>query len=152
MVDYDKPLSLSLLAYLLFCVAFVLISTAVYVLFYGGKFWNDGILQYIESEAQQMLVIIIFSIFILIASIGILKSSPSSRGLLIALCGITAIHGIVVMSSDFTRGLVFLVIVVVIVVYLFTYGVSSVFQPMDSRKAVDAIDTLDSFRKGRLYK
>jgi hypothetical protein len=152
MVDYDKPLSLSLLAYLLFCVAFVLISTAVYVLFYGGKFWNDGILQYIESEAQQMLVIIIFSIFILIASIGILKSSPSSRGLLIALCGITAIHGIVVMSSDFTRGLVFLVIAVVIVVYLFTYGVSSVFQPMDSRKAVDAIDTLDSFRKGRLYK
>jgi hypothetical protein len=152
MVDYDKPLSLSLLAYLLFCVAFVLISAAAYVLFYGGKFWNDGILQYIESEAQQMLVIIIFSIFILIASIGILKSSPSSRGLLIALCGITAIHGIVVMLSDFSRGFVFLIITIIIIVYLFTYGVSSVFQPMDSRKAVDAIDTLDSFRKGRLYK
>jgi hypothetical protein len=152
MVDYDKPLSLSLLAYLLFCVAFVLISAAVYVLFYGGKFWNDGILQYIESEAQQMLVIIIFSIFILIASAGILKSSPGGRGLLIALCGITAIHGIAVMQSDFPRGFVFLVIAIVIIVYLFTYAVSSVFQPMDSRKAVDAIDTLESFRKGRLYK
>ncbi len=152
MVDYDKPLSLSLLAYLLWCVAFVLISAAVYVFFYGGKFWNDGILQFIESEAQELLVIIIFSIFILIASAGILKSSPGGRGLLIALCGITAIHGIAVIPSDFPRGFVFLVIAIVIIVYLFTYAVSSVFQPMDSRKAVDAIDVLESYRKGRILR
>ena len=152
MVDYDKPLSLSLLAYLLWCVAFILISAAVYVLFYGGKFWHDGILQFIESEAQQLIVIIIFSIFILIASVGILKSSPGGRGLLIALCGITAIHGIVVMLSDFPRGFIFLVIALVIIAYLFTYAVSSVFQPMDSRKAVDAIDRLESYRKGRFFR
>jgi Na+/melibiose symporter-like transporter len=152
MVDYDKPLSLSLLAYMLLCVAFVLISTAVYVLFYGGKFWNDGILQVIESDAQQVLVIIIFSVFIMIASAGILKSSSGGRGLLIALCGITAIHGIVVMLSDFPRGFVFLVIAIVIIAYLFTYGVSSVFRPMDSRKAVDAIDALESYRRTRHFK
>lgn len=152
MVDYDKPLSLSLLAYLLLCVAFILIAMAVYVLFYGGKFWHDGILQIIESEAQQLIIIIILSIFIIVAAAGILKSSSGGRGLLIALCIITAIHGVVVMLSDFTRGLVFLVIAIVIIAYLFTYGVSSVFKPMDSRKAVDAIDALESYRRTRFFK
>lgn len=152
MVDYDKPLSLSLLVFMLWCIAFVLISAAVYVFFYGGKFWNDGILQYIESEAHQVIIIIIFSIFILIAGGGILKSMPSGRGLLIALSIITAVHGIFVVQTDFTRGIVFLAVAVIIIIYLFTYGVSSVFQPMDSRKAVDSIDALESYRRTRHFK
>jgi hypothetical protein len=152
MVDYDKPLSLSLLAFLLLCVALVLISASVYVFFYGGKFWNDGIMQYVESGALQIIIIIIFCIFIIVAAAGILKSSSGGRGLLIGLCIITAVHGIFVMLSDFIRGLVFLVIAIVIIAYLLTYGVSSVFQPMDSRKAVDAIDALESYRKTRFFK
>ncbi len=152
MVDYDRPLSLPLLVYILWTVAFVLIAMAVYILFYGGKFWNDGILQFVESQEQQLIVIIIFSIFILISGIGILKSSPAGRGLLVALCAITGIHGILVMQSDLARGLVFLIVAVIIIAYLFTYGVSSVFRPMDYKKAVDAIDALDSYRKGRFFR
>lgn len=152
MVDYNRPLGIPLMVYLLWSLAFFLIAIAVYVLFYGGKFWHDGILQYIESEQQQLLVIIIFSIFIMISGIGMLKTSPTSRGILVALCIITAIHGILVLLSDFVRGFLIMIIALVIIAYLFTYGVSSVFKPMDSRKAVDAIETLESYRKGKLFR
>jgi len=152
MVNYNRPLGIPLMVYLLWALAFFMIAIAVYVLYYGGKFWHDGILQYIESEEQRLLAIIFFSILILISGIGMLKTSPTSRGLLVALCIITGIHGILVMLSDFVRGFSIIIIALVIIGYLFTYGVSSAFQPMDSRKAVDAIEALESYKKSRLFR
>ncbi|UCE38305.1 MAG: hypothetical protein JSW00_03445 [Thermoplasmata archaeon] len=152
MVDYDKPLTLSLLAYILWVLSLIFIAISVYVLFYGGKFWNDGILQFLESESHHLYVIIAFSILILTSGASILKSSSWGRNLLIVLCIIVVIHGIIVMLSDTVRGILIVLISAGIIAYMLTSRVSAVFQPIDSRKSIKAIETLESYRRSRHFK
>jgi hypothetical protein len=149
MVNYDRPLGLSLMAYLLWVFALVLISFSVYALLFGGKFWYDGILQVFDSRVLQIIILIIFSLLLIFSGIGILTSSPAARGLLIALSGLVVVHGLLVLSTDFTRGLLAIVVSGCVLGYMLTSGVSEVFSPMDSRKGVDAIDTLESYRRTR---
>ena len=62
MVDYDKPLGVSLLAYLLFALALITISAAVYVFFYVSEFWEIGLLQTLESKNLRFLIVLFFSL------------------------------------------------------------------------------------------
>jgi hypothetical protein len=149
MVNYDKPLGLSLLAYILWVLALVIIVGTVYVSLFEGKFWNDGILGFLESQTLQIIIILLFGVLLIIAGIGLLASSQGGRVLLIILSAIVVIHGIFVLLDDLTRGLVVTAIGAVVTLYMLKSDVASVFKPVDSRKAVDAIDTLESYRKSR---
>ncbi len=147
MVNYDKPLTLSLLTYILWVLALVIIAMTVYVFFLEeGEFWDHGILQYMGSEFISFIVIIAFCLLMVFAGIGLLTESGAGRGLLMVLCIIVVIHGILILLSDFTRGGMITIIGAVIFVYMLKSDVSEVFQPIDSRKSVDAIDTLESYR------
>jgi hypothetical protein len=152
MVDYEKPLTLSLLAYIFLLLAFLFIAVAVYVLFGGEKFWNDGLLEGLQSETIQLFVIMGFSVLMIISSIGLLKTSPAGRGLLIMLSIISAVQGAAVALSDITRGIVIIILCIILILYLNTYDVKSVFQSIDSRKSVNAIESLESYRRGRSLK
>lgn len=149
MVNYDRPLSLSLLSYILWVIALILIPLSVYIMFYGEIFWHDGILQYAGSESQKLFVVIGFALLMAFSGIGLLSSASWGRGLLIALCIIIIIHGVLVLQTDTLSGLLFIVLGGWILGYMFTSGVRDVFKPIDSRKTVDALDTLESYRKGR---
>jgi hypothetical protein len=149
MVNYDKPLGLSLLAYILWVLALVIIVGNVYVFLFEGEVWNNGILGFLESQTLQFIIIMLFSVLLIVAGIGLLTSSQGGRVLLIILSIIVVVHGIFVLLDDFTRGIIVVAIGAVVTLYMFKSDVSSVFQPVDSRKAVDAIDTLESYRKSR---
>ncbi len=149
MVNYDRPLSLSLLSYILWVIALVLIPLSIYIMFYGEIFWHDGILQYIEAESTKLIVVIVFALLLAFAGIGLLSSASWGRGLMIGLSLMVIIHGLLVFFEETLNGLFFMIIGGWILVYMFTSGVSDVFKPMDSRKTVDALDTLESYRKGR---
>ncbi len=149
MVNYNKPLGITLLTFFLLLLAFVILSLFVYVFFYGGDFWYDGLLKDLRYEEQKFLAIITFSILILISGIGLLKSRSLGRWILIALCGIGAIHGAFIAQIDLNRGVLILGMCIVIALYMLTPSVSESFKPMASTKAVDAIDTLESYRKSR---
>jgi hypothetical protein len=149
MVDYDKPLGLSLLAYILWVFALVIIVGGFYVFLFGEKFWNDGILKFLGSESLQLIIIIGFGILLISTGIGLLTSSPGGRVLLIILSIIVCAHGIFVLLDDLIPGIVFLAVGAVVTLYMLKSDVASVFQPVDARKAVDAIDTLESYRKSR---
>ena len=152
MVDYNKPLGISLLAYLLFALALIIITAAVYVFFYESEFWETGILNMIDSGDLRFLVVIGFALLIAVSGIGLLKTSPRGRGLLMVLDLVAVIHGLVVAQSDLLRGLVIIVICIVVLAYIFSSNVSEVFRPMDSRKAVDSISALESYHRVRSYK
>lgn len=149
MVNYDKPLGLSLLAYILWVIALVIIVGSVYVFFFEGKFWNDGVLQFLESQTLQLIIVLVFSILLIVAGIGLLTSSQGGRVLLIILSIIVVIHGIFILLDELIRGIIVVAIGAVVILYMLKSDVASVFQPVDSRKAVDAIDTLESYRKSR---
>lgn len=149
MVNYDKPLGISLMAYILWLLAIVIIAANVYVFFYGGQFWNDGVLKFLESSTLQFIFIIVFCLLLVSAGIGLLMTSPAGRTLLIILSVIVVVHGIFVLLTDLPRGIVVVAIGAYVALYMFKSDVSSAFQPVDSRKAVDAIDTLESYRKSR---
>jgi hypothetical protein len=151
MAKYNRPLSLPLLVYLLWLLALVIIALAFYVFFYEDDFWNHGILKVLGSELIRLITVLSFCILLIISGIGILKSSPSGRGLLVFLCSIAGIHALIMIFSGLLRGILVLLICVVVTIYLFTPGVSAEFQSIDSRKAVDAIETLESYRKSRIY-
>ncbi len=149
MVNYDKPLGLPLLTFFLWALASVIIAGVVYVFFYGGTFWHDGILQGLEFEEQKFMAIITFGICLLISGIGLLKSSPLGRWILIGLCVVGVIHGVFVAQTEFIRGLIVIAMCAGIALYLLTSAVSQAFKPMASSKAVDAIDALESYRRGK---
>jgi hypothetical protein len=149
MVNYERPLSLSLLSYILWLLALVLIILSVYILFYGEIFWHEGILQYMGTESQQLFFVIGFAVLMAFSGVGLLSSASWGRGLMIGLCVIVLIHGVLVLLEDTLRGLFFIFIGGWILAYMFTSGVADVFKPIDSRKTVDALDTLESYRKGR---
>ena len=152
MVDYDKPLGISLLAYLLMALALVIVTAAVYVFFYESEFWDEGVLRALESGDQRFLVVLSFAVLLIVSSIGLLKSSPGGRRLLIILCLVAGIHGMIVAQSEILRGLLIMGVCAAVLIYILTPSVSEVFQPMDSRKAVDSIDALESYRRTRAYK
>jgi len=152
MVDYDKPLGISLLAYLLFALAIVIISATVYIFFYASEFWTIGLLQFMDSRDLRFFVVLCIAFLIVISGIGLLKTSSSGRGLLIVLCLVGGIHGFFVAQSDFPRGLLVIGICVAVLAYMFSSGVSEIFRPMDSRKAVDSIHALESYHRSRSYK
>jgi hypothetical protein len=149
MVNYDRPLTLSLLAFILWLIALVLIAASVYVFFFGGQFWNDGILQFVESESLQIFIIIGFSLLLVFAGIGILTSSSAARALLIALSILVIIHGLFVFLSETLPGIIVMVIGAWVLLYMFTSGVVDAFSSIDSRKTVDALNTLESYRRSR---
>lgn len=149
MVNYDRPLSLSLLSFILWAIALILIPLSVYTLFYGEIFWHDGILQYFGSESQKLYVVIIFAVLLAFAGVGLISSSSWGRALMIGLSVVVIFHGVLVQFEDLLRGVIFMVFGVWILAYMFTSGVANVFRPIDSRKTVDALDTLESYRKGR---
>lgn len=149
MVNYDRPLTLSLLAYILWLIALILIAASVYVFFYGGKFWNDGILQFVESESLQIFIIIGFSLLLIFSGVGILTSSSAARALLIVLSIAVIIHGLLVFLSETLPGIILMIIGGWILLYMFTSGVVDAFSTIDSRKTVDALNTLESYRRSR---
>ena len=149
MVNYDRPLTLSLLAFILWLIALILILSSVYVFFYGGKYWNDGILQFFGSESVQLFIIIGFSLGLIFSGVGILKTSSGGRALLIVLCILVIIHGLLVLLSDTLPGLIIMGIGAWVLLFMFSSRVSEEFSPIDSRKTVDALDALDSYRRGR---
>lgn len=149
MVNYDKPLGLSLLAYILWVLALVIIVGSVYVFFFEGKFWNDGILKFLESQTLQIIIILLFSVLLIISGIGLLTSSQGGRVLLIILSAVVVVHGIFILLNELIRGIIVVAIGAIVILYMLKSDVSSAFQPVDSRKAVDAIDTLESYRKSR---
>ena len=151
MVNYDRPLGIPLLAYLLWLLALIIIVSAVYVFFYEDEFWYHGLLQSLGSELGNLLVVMTFSMLIISSGIGLLKSSSRGRGLLVALCAIGAIHGVIMAFSDLFRGILVLILCVVVTIYMLTPRVSAEFKTIDSRKAVDAIEKLKSYRKSRFY-
>lgn len=152
MVDYNKPLGISLLAYLLFTLALIIISAAVYVFFYDSEFWETGILNMIESRDLRFMGVIGFALLIAVSGIGLLKTSPSGRVLLVVLGLVTGIHGLIVAQSDLMRGFIIIGICIAVLAYMFSSNVSEVFRPMDSRKAVDSISALESYHRVRSYK
>jgi hypothetical protein len=152
MVNYDKPLGISLLAYLLMLMALIIISTAIYVFFYESEFWDIGLLHTLNSRVQRLLVIMSFAVLIFVSAIGLLKTSPGGRRLLLLLCLVTIIHGVSVASSDIPRGLVIMVVCATVAIFMLNPSISIIFQPMDSRKAVEAIHALESYRRGRSLK
>jgi hypothetical protein len=152
MVNYDRPLGISLLAYFLLALALIIITASVYVFLYESEFWDVGLLQNINSSVQRFLVTIFFASLLLVSSIGLLKTSPGGRRLLLILCLVTGIHGLSVASSELLRGVVILGICTAVIFYSLTSSVSAVFQPMDSRKAVESIDALESYRRVRSIK
>ncbi len=149
MVDWDKPIGIALLTYFLWLLALIMISLAAYVLFYGGEFWYDGILQGLSSKTHRIITIIGFALAIAFAGIGFMNSSQGGRLLLIGLSILGMIQGIAVSMEDFNRGMIILFVCVFVAGYLFTPRVSAVFKPIDSKKAVDAIDALDKYKKSR---
>lgn len=150
MVDYSKPLGISLLAYLLFLLAIVTMIFAVNTFFFEEEFWSTGMLSGIESVDHRMLAVIVGSILIIISGIGLLKTSSWGRWLLIVLCLIGIAQGVIVsFRGDSFRGVVVLFISLFVLIYMFTSSVSDVFKPIYSRKAVDAIEALESYRKSR---
>lgn len=151
MAKYNRPLSLPLLVYLLWCLAIIIITLTFYVFFFEGEFWNHGLLKFLGSDLIRLSTVLLFSILIVTSGIGILMSSPRGRGLLVVLCLIAAIHGVIMIFSSLLRGILILLICVIVTIYLFTPGVSAEFQSIDTRKAVDAIETLESYRKSRFY-
>jgi hypothetical protein len=147
MVNYDKPLTLSLLTYIMWVLALVIITLTVYVFFLvEGDFWGHGILQYMPSEFLSFIVIIVFCLLMIFAGIGLLTESGAGRGLLMVLCIIVVLHGILILLDDFTRGFIVTAIGAVVFVYMLKSDVAEVFQPIDSRKTVNALDTLESYR------
>ena len=151
MAKYNRPLSLPLLVYLLWLLALVIIALAFYVFFYEDDFWNHGLLKVLGSELSRLFTVLSFGILIIISGIGVLKSSPKGRGLMVALCTIAEIHAVIMIFSGLLRGILILLVCVVVTIYLFTPGVSAEFQSIDTRKAVDAIETLESYRKSRIF-
>lgn len=149
MVNYDRPLTIPLLAYILWLIAIIIIVATVYVFFYGGKFWNDGILQFIDSESLQLFTLIGFSILLIFSGGGLLTSSSGGRVLLIVLCIIVLIHGLLVLQSDMLPGIIIMIIGAWILLFMFSSGVTQEFSPIDTRKTVDALDTLESYRRNR---
>jgi hypothetical protein len=147
MVNYDKPLTLSLLTYILWVLALVIIAMTVYVFFLEeGDFWDHGILQYMGSEFLSFIVIIAFCLLMVFAGIGILTESGYGRGLLMVLCIIVVLHGILILLDDFTRGFIITAIGAIVFAYMLKSDVAEVFQSIDSRKSVNAIETLESYR------
>jgi hypothetical protein len=118
-------------------------------MFYGEIFWHDGILQYLESESQKLIAVIVFALLLAFSGIGLLSSSSWGRALLIGLCLVVIIHGVLVFMTDNVRGILFMISGGWILGYMFTSGVADVFRSIDSRKTVEALDTLESYRKGR---
>lgn len=151
MVNYDKPLGISLMAYFLFLLAIIIITMAVYVFLFNDGFWQHGLLQFLKSEVHRLIMVIVFGVLFIISGIGLLKSSPGGRGLLVALCALVGIHGLIMTFSDFFRGILVLLICGIVAIYMFTSRVSAEFQSIDSRKAVEAIDTLESYRKSKFF-
>ena len=152
MVNYDRPLGIPVLAYLLLLLGLIIISAAAYVFLYESEFWEIGLLNAVKSRFQRLLVIVSFAVLLLVSSIGLLKTSPGGRRLLLVLCLVAGIHGVSVASSDLLRGLIILGICAAVTAYMLTSSVSAVFQPMDSRKAVESIHALESYKKVRSYK
>lgn len=152
MVRYDKPLGIALLTFFLFLSALIIISVAMYVFFYEDAFPKNGLLQGLKSEVHRLIAIIIVCVLIIISGIGLLKASPRGRGLLIGICILGAIQGAIVVFSNTYRGLLLLVLCLSVIAYMFTERVSAVFQPIYSRKAVDAIEALESYRRSRSYR
>lgn len=152
MVDYDRPLGISLLAYLLMVLALIIIAAAVYVFFYEGEFWDIGLLHNLNSMVHRSLVVMSFAVLLFVSSVGLLKTSLGGRRLLLVLCLLAGIHGVSVASSEPLRGLVILLACAGVTFYTLSPSVSAVFQPMDSRKAVESIDALESYKKVRSYK
>ncbi|UCG68899.1 MAG: hypothetical protein JSV09_14095 [Thermoplasmata archaeon] len=151
MVNYNKPLGISLMAYFLFLLAFIMIPLALYVYFYEDEFWHHGLLQYINSDLQVLFMVLFIAILLLISGVGLLKSAQWGRGLLIALCAMGGIHGLILNFSEFFRGILIVIICGIVAAYMLTSGVSDEFSSIDTRKAVDAIDTLESYRKSRFF-
>ena len=151
MTKYYRPLSLNLLVYLLWCLALIIFTLTFYVFFFEDEFWNHGLLKFLGSELIRLSTVLLFCILLVTSGIGILKSSPSGRGLLVFLCSIAAIHALIMIFSDLLRGILVLLICLIVIIYMFTPGVSAEFQSIDTRKAVDAIEALESYRKSRIY-
>jgi hypothetical protein len=149
MVNYDKPLTLSLLAYILWLIALIIITASVYTLFYGEKFFKDGILQFIESDSMQLYILIGFGLLMIFAGVGILTASSGGRVLLIILSIVVVIHGLFVLMEDTIPGIIIMVIGAWILLYMLSSRVADVFSPIDSRKTVNALETLESYRKSR---
>jgi hypothetical protein len=149
MVNYNKPLSISLLAFLLFLLSIVVMIFAVHVFFYEEGFWDYGLLSGIASETHRMVAVIILNMFIIGSGIGLLKSASWGRWLFISLCLLGIAQGVVVAFSDSLRGAGLFLICLFLIIYMFTSRVADVFKPIYSRKAVDAIEALDSYRKSR---
>jgi hypothetical protein len=151
MVNYDKPLGISLLAYFLFLLALIIIPLTLYVYLFQDEFWYHGLLQGLKSDIQVLLVVLTVAILIIISGIGLLKSSQGGRVLLLGLCAIGGIHGLILNFSEFFRGILIVIISGIVAAYMLSSGVSEEFSSIDSRKAVDAIDTLESYRKSRFF-
>ncbi len=151
MVRYDRPLTLPLLVYLLWLLAIIIFTFAFYVFFFQDEFWNHGLFKYLGSELLRLITVLMFCILIITSGIAILKSSPSGRGLLVVLCLIAGIHGVIMIFSGLLRGILVLLVCVIVIIYMYTPGVSAEFQTIDTRKAVDAIETLESYRKSRIF-
>jgi hypothetical protein len=149
MVNYDKPIGISLLTLFLWFMAFIMIALSVYVFFYGSEFYYEGMLQGLRTKLYRTGAIIIFAVLILIAGIGLMKSALWGRGLLIGLSLLGIIQGIAVFGEDTTRGIMILIFSGFVIGYMFTSKVKDVFKEMDSRKALHAIDALDDYRKNR---
>lgn len=149
MVDWDKPVGIALLTYFLWLLALIMISLAAYVLFYGGEFWYNGMLQGLSSRTHRIIAIIGFALAITFAGIGFMNSSQGGRLFLMGLSILGMIQGIVVLMENFIRGMIILLVCVFVAGYMLTPRVSAVFKPIDSKKAVDAIDALDKYRRSR---
>lgn len=149
MVDYDKPLGISLMAFLIFALVVVIMSAAVYVFLYESEFWDHGLLQVFDTGIQRFIVVVSFSVLSVVGAIGLLKTSPGGRKLILVLCLISIVHGAIIARSDLDRGLAVLGICALVLLYNLSSSVSAVFKPMDSRKAVESIEVLQSYRRGR---
>ena len=147
MVDYDKPMTLTLLALILLLTAFITITAAMYAFFYTDEFWNHGLLKGIGAESNRLFMVLIFSVLLLMSGIGLLKSASLGRWLFVLVNILMIIHGIMMVISGISRGYILLIVCVILIFYMFTRRVSDVFRPIDSQKAVSAINALESYRR-----
>jgi hypothetical protein len=152
MVQYDRPLLLPLLVFFLWLLSLIMIVYSAYLYLYEDEFFSQGLIGGLEGATARFGVILLYSVFIMIAGILILKSSPRGRQLIVMLSLLGLIHGVIVAFSDMTKGILILFLCIIVIAYMFTSRVSSIFQPIYSRKAVDAIDALEFYKKGRFLK
>ena len=152
MVDYDRPMGIPLLTFSMWLLAFVIISVAVYGYFHDDQILQYGLIKALGSDMYRLFAIILYCVAILVSGIGLMKSSSRGRDLLVLLSIFGTIHGAMVAITDMSRGALIVLLCVGVIIYMMTPRVAAVFRSIDSRKAVNAIEALESYRRSKSHR